>query len=103
MQNTPVCYKLFREMAAQACYKSNVFDSLPYMHICIYVHKHAHAHVYLIYTYICIHVHAYLIICGYNVWLQGTELQLDVHVEFSARLRQAQRGNLVEDVACSIP
>ena len=26
---------LCREMAAQACYKANVFDSLPYMYICI--------------------------------------------------------------------
>ena len=49
---------LCREMAAQACYKANVFDSLPYMykriHICIRMYS---------YVFVCVHVYVHMCRC----------------------------------------
>ena len=53
---------LCREMAAQACYKANVFDSLPYIYI--YIVTYIHTHVYsCIYIYICICICLCICIC----------------------------------------
>ena len=62
------------EMAAQACYKANVFDSLPYLHkplpMHIYMHARTHAcmhacmHAYIhthIYTYIHTYIHTFIL------------------------------------------
>ena len=44
-RRTPVSVtNLCREMAAQACYKAYVFDSLPYIYIYIYTQTQTHTH-----------------------------------------------------------
>ena len=51
----PSVTNLCREIAAQACYKANVFDSLAYIYI--YMHILVATHVCTdIYVYVCIHV-----------------------------------------------
>ena len=47
----PSVTNLCREMAAQACYKAYVFDTLPYLHPCtstyIFLYLHLHPYFYL--------------------------------------------------------
>ena len=45
----PSVTNLCREMAAQACYKANVFDSLPYIYIYIYIY---YTYIYILFIYI---------------------------------------------------
>ena len=70
----PSVTNLCREMATQACYKANVFDSLSYVCVCA-CSLHAYGHVYIhtniftstyvnVYVYpcmcTCIYIHAYM-------------------------------------------
>ena len=49
--------QLCREMAAQACYKANVFDSLPHMYMCTYIRLYIHLSTYM---YVCVPGNLYL-------------------------------------------
>ena len=55
----PSVTNLCREMAAQACYKANVFDSLPYLYIYICIYTCVH----VFYVYVYVHM-----LLGHNIF-----------------------------------